>query len=69
MRCPRPLLELPVAGGPHLGGAARAEAQMEPSMCELAHVATDFIPRSNAAEPILDRSLEAAAGERVMAIA
>jgi len=42
---------------------------MEPRMCELAHFATDFIRRSNAARVILDRSLEAAAVERVTTIA
>jgi hypothetical protein len=50
-------------------GCRRPSAQMEPSMCELAHVATDFIRRSNAAKHILDRSLGAAAVEGVMAIA
>jgi hypothetical protein len=43
-----------------------ARAQMEASMCELAHAATDFIRRSNAAKHILDRGLEAAAVQRVM---
>ena len=50
-------------------GCRRPSAQMEPRMCELAHFATDFIRRSNAAKHISDRSLEAAAVERVMAIA
>jgi hypothetical protein len=60
---------LPIVVVTSLATKCPAQAQTERSVCEVAHVATDFIPRSNAAEPILDGSLEAAAVERVMAIA